>query len=218
MNIENNIRRATSALSPELCKHMQIGIMSYTYRDIMTFKCPFDLAIYSRLFSELRPQTIVEFGSYKGGSALWIADTLQALGLGGTKIQTLDLEFMHDFQDPRIEFIKCDISDITNYITSPITEKWEKPLLFIDDASHQYQHSLNILNFFDTVSASGDYIIVEDGIISIMGAEAQYDGGPHRAIFEFLANRGNDYEIDRARCDYFGHNVTWNIDGYIRRL
>jgi cephalosporin hydroxylase len=51
-----------------------------------------------------------------------------------------------------------------------------------------------------------------------MDAEDQYDGGPHRALHEFITQRDKDYQIDRARCDRFGHNVTWNVDGYIRRV
>jgi cephalosporin hydroxylase len=45
-----------------------------------------------------------------------------------------------------------------------------------------------------------------------------YDGGPLRAIHEFLARTAPRYEIDRSLCDYFGPNVTWNVDGYLRRV
>ena len=118
----------------------------------------------------------------------------------------------------RVNYLHCDVSDIRRHLSNSLINKWQHPILIIDDASHQYQHSLNILNFFDEISSPGDYIIIEDGSISIMEAEEQYDGGPHRAIYEFITKRNDEYEIDRARCDRFGHNVTWNIDGYIRRL
>ena len=210
--------RATSALSREVCETIQTGILGYTYRGIKTYKCPFDLAIYSELLSDLRPRTIVEFGSNMGGSALWLADTLDALKLSDTRLYTLDIEFMHQYSDPRVRFVRCDIGDIRSHLSEEMISSWQRPLLFIDDASHQYRHSLNILKFFDEISKAGDYIIVEDGIISIMDAEGQYEGGPHRAIHEFLAGRGAEFVIDRKRCDYFGHNVTWNVDGYIRRV
>lgn len=197
---------------------IQAGILSYDYRGIRTYKCPFDLAIYAELLTDLRPHTIVEFGSNKGGSALWLADTVDALGLRETRIHTLDIEFMHDYHDPRVNFLRCDISDIDAYLDAAFVSGWVHPILMIDDASHQYRHSQNILRFFDRISQPGDYIIVEDGIISVMDAEPQYEGGPHRAIHEFMMGRGEDFEIDRARCDRFGYNVTWNIDGYIRRV
>jgi cephalosporin hydroxylase len=50
-----------------------------------------------------------------------------------------------------------------------------------------------------------------------MRAGEAYDGGPLRAIHEFLARAGDRYEVDRTLCDYYGTNVTWNVDGYLRR-
>lgn len=211
-------RPARSAIPKDLAFDIQAGILNYDYRGIRTYKCPFDLAIYAELLAELKPRTIVEFGSNKGGSALWLADTATALGLPCSCIHTLDIEFMHDYRDSRVNFIHCDISDIDVHLDATLIAGWQRPILMIDDASHQYRHSLNILRFFDRISQPGDYMIVEDGIISIMDAEAQYEGGPHRAIHEFMLARGTDYEIDRDRCDRFGHNVTWNVDGYIRRI
>lgn len=29
--------------------------------------------------------------------------------------------------------------------------------------------------------------------------------------------RGNQETIDRDYCDYFGENVSWNVNGYLRR-
>ncbi len=211
-------RAPRSDIPKYLALKMQAGIMSYKYRGIKTLKCPFDLAIYTELLAELRPRTIVEFGSNMGGSALWLADTVQALQLSETTIYTLDVAYLHEYKDHRINYLHCDVSDIRAHLPDTLVGKWQHPLLMIDDASHQYQHSLNILHFFDEISSPGDYIIIEDGSASIMDAEDQYDGGPHRAIYEFMTQRNDEYEIDRARCDRFGHNVTWNIDGYIRRL
>jgi len=58
----------------------------------------------------------------------------------------------------------------------------------------------------------------EDGILTAMRVADSYGGGPLRAIHEFLARSGGRYEIDRSLCDYFGRNVTWNVDGWRRRV
>jgi cephalosporin hydroxylase len=50
-----------------------------------------------------------------------------------------------------------------------------------------------------------------------MGTDARYANGPARAIAEFLAARGGDYEIDERYCDQSGFNVTENPNGYLRR-
>jgi cephalosporin hydroxylase len=211
-------RPARSAIPGPLAFAIQAGILDYRYKGVRAYKCPFDLAIYAELLWDLKPRTILEFGSNEGGSALWFADTLTAFGLTDTQFYTLDHIFMHTYTDPRVNYVHCDISDIDAHLSQDFIKTWQHPILMIDDASHQYRHSLNILRFFDRVTQPGDYMIVEDGSASIMDAEPQYEGGPHRAIYEFMLERGTDYEIDRARCDRYGHNVTWNTDGYIRRI
>ncbi len=65
---------------------------------------------------------------------------------------------------------------------------------------------------------AGEYIVIEDGILSDMRVAALYDGGPLLAIEQFLERNGGRYEVDRNYCDYFGSNVTWNVNGYLRRL
>ena len=65
---------------------------------------------------------------------------------------------------------------------------------------------------------AGESIVIEDGILTDMRVADQYGGGPLHAIHEFLAKHRGAYEIDRALCDTFGRNVTWNVDGYLRRV
>ncbi|MGH8647594.1 MAG: hypothetical protein ACREX4_25275, partial [Gammaproteobacteria bacterium] len=47
---------------------------------------------------------------------------------------------------------------------------------------------------------------------------ASYESGPNRAVEHFLAERGGAYEIDAALCDLFGHNVTYNPNGWLKRV
>jgi cephalosporin hydroxylase len=49
-----------------------------------------------------------------------------------------------------------------------------------------------------------------------MGYAHLYEGGPLRALAEFLVAHP-EFEIDRSYCDFFGHNVTSNVNGYLRR-
>jgi cephalosporin hydroxylase len=69
--------------------------------------------------------------------------------------------------------------------------------------------------------ALGEYIIVEDSIVEDLfdgDRIAHLEGGPRLAIAQFLRERGEDYEIDTRLCDYFGANVTWNVNGYVCRV
>ncbi len=74
-----------------------------------------------------------------------------------------------------------------------------------------------MLDFFDPVLASGDYIVVEDGVIQTL-LESPGPAGVSQAITAFLDRRGSDYEIDVSICDRFGYNVTNNPNGWLRRL
>jgi cephalosporin hydroxylase len=210
-------RRVHSQISSPLATRMQYGVMAYTYKGVPALKSPFDMAIYTQLLYEMRPRTILEFGSNRGGSALWLADTAQMLGLDAA-IYSFDINQVTDLRDPRIDFRFCDVSDVSAHISDAFVQALARPILVIEDASHMYQHVLNVLNFFDRWSQPGDYMIVEDGVISIVDAEDQYEGGPYQALHDFLDRQPEGrYEIDRARCDFYGENVTWNPDGYIKR-
>ena len=74
-----------------LLMKIQQGTMAYRYRGIPLQKNPFDLALYSLLLDRVRPRTLIEIGSYQGGSALWFADQAQLLG-AGLEIFSIDLE------------------------------------------------------------------------------------------------------------------------------
>jgi cephalosporin hydroxylase len=43
-------------------------------------------------------------------------------------------------------------------------------------------------------------------------------GGPNRAVAEFLARRPERFRIDAELCDFYGRNVTWSPNGWLRRI
>jgi cephalosporin hydroxylase len=93
-----------------------------------------------------------------------------------------------------------------------------RPLMVVEDSSHQAGTTAAVLEFFDPWLRSGEYIVIEDGILSDMQVAHLYDGGPLKAIEAFLNQSAGRYEVDRSLCNYFGKNVTWNVDGYLRRV
>ena len=50
------------------------------WRGVPIIKDPLSLTVNQQLLWELKPQTVIEFGAYKGGSALWRAEMLKMLG------------------------------------------------------------------------------------------------------------------------------------------
>jgi cephalosporin hydroxylase len=185
-----------SRLPVEFANMMQRGVMAYRYKGVPALKCPIDIAIYMDVLFDLRPGTVIEFGSNKGGSALWLADMLGVFGLRDTKVYSYDVNPVTDLKDPRIVFGYCDTRDLSASLSDSFMRALPRPLLVIDDASHNYHQVLNVLEFCHRHSAPGDYFIVEDGLISIVGVEDLhgYEGGAVSGNPDLLA------KIPRSLC------------------
>jgi cephalosporin hydroxylase len=207
---------AASCIPYDLLMSVQQGTMDYRYRGRPTLKNPFDLALYPMLLDELKPSTIIEIGSFKGGSALWLADMARNLGLS-THIHSVDINPVLDLADPSISFYSGSGRALAVVFGAEMLKAMPHPWLVIEDADHHYDTSIAALRFFDPWLESGDYIVIEDGILSDMRVDEAYGGGPKRAIHEFLAHKPDQYEIDWRYCNYFGHNATWNVNGYLKR-
>ncbi|MGG2343775.1 CmcI family methyltransferase [Rickettsia amblyommatis] len=63
----------------------------------------------------LKPKTIIEFRSFKGASALWLAD-IQSLSVKDSKVISIDIDFENIDQavkeDNRIEFLQGDSNKV----------------------------------------------------------------------------------------------------------
>jgi cephalosporin hydroxylase len=117
-----------------------------------------------------------------------------------------------------VTFLRGDARDLRTVLGDDRVAALPRPLLVVEDSDHRFGTCLAVLAFFDRWLRPGEYIVVEDGILSDMQVAELYDGGPLRAIEQFLAATGGRYVVDREFCDYFGRNVTWNVDGYLRRV
>jgi cephalosporin hydroxylase len=206
---------AQSDIGYELLMKIQRGALAYRYRGVPLQKNPFDLALYSLLLDQARPRSLIEIGSYRGGSAIWFADQAGLLGLG-LEVLSIDLEVPAVAARPSVTFLQGDARELGSVLPPSLMNALPRPLLVVEDSSHLAGTTGAVLEFFDRWLRSGEYIVVEDGILSDMRVADLYDGGPLRAIEAFL-ERSSRYEVDRELCDYFGKNVTWNVNGYLRR-
>ena len=208
-----------TALSEPLLSSIQAGCLATRYRNRIMQKSPFDQALYAKLIGRLLPRTIIEIGVKDGGSLLWFADMLGANGIDG-KIVGVDIVLPQNFSDSRIELFKGRSADLGAALKQASIAELPHPWLVVDDSSHLYDDTLAVLRFFHGYLISGDYIVVEDGVVRSLADRRyrQFDNGPTRAIETFLAEQPSGYEIDRSICDFYGLNVTWNPNGWIRRL
>jgi len=204
-----------SALARRNLRTIQAGTLGYHYNNVPCLKNPFDLALYTMLLGQLRPTTIVEVGSAAGGSALWFAAQARAQRLE-CRVLSVDINKVTTVSDPDVEFIGGDIHHLNDTPLPAMLSNRTGPLLVIEDGPHTYAGTLAALRFFDRYLQPGDYIVVEDGIAKDLGYRSLRNG-PNRAVRRFLSDHGDRYTVDRSYCDFYGRNVTWNPNGYLRR-
>lgn len=193
--------------------------MRTVYRGVPFFKSPFDIALYLQLLSKQQPATVIEIGTKFGGSALWFADMLFAHGVRGGRVISVDIEQLVQFEDPRITFLWGDANRLREALTDELLSSCPRPFLVIEDSSHHYEETTAVLEFFHERLRPGDYIVVEDGVVSQLIGEhyRRYDHGPNRGVSDFLDRHGDHYQIDTDLCDHYGHNATYNPNGWLRR-
>lgn len=195
-------------------KSIYNGHFNSTYKGIDCLKCPFDYLLYQMIIWEVKPDLIIEIGTRSGGSTLYLADLLEVMGNG--LIHTIDVssnnenKLLHNHS--RITIFK---EGYENYDTQII--KSYSSILIIDDGSHMYQDTLNALHKFAPFVSLNSYFIVEDGIITNLGLENRFKGGPTNAIKDFL-KINKKFSIERKWCDFYGTNTTFNVNGYLKRI
>ena len=209
-----------SSIGTAVLDDIQNGTLRTVYRNVPFFKSPFDIALYLQLLSRLAPLTVIEIGTKFGGSALWFADMQSAQGLPNARVVSVDIQPLANFSDPRISFLQGDAKRLDAVLTPALLQGCPHPWLVVEDSSHHYAETAATLAFFHDRLRSGDYIVVEDGVVAqLSGAHyRQYHDGPNRGVSDFLARHGERYAIDTALCDQFGHNATYNPNGWLRRL
>jgi cephalosporin hydroxylase len=214
----NQTRSFDTALPGDVLTSVQAGVLRTSYRGVPFWKSPFDVVLYLQLLQQLRPRTVIEIGSKFGGSALWFADMISAAG-DAPRIVSIDLKPPHGVKDDRIVFLAGNALNLGAVLTNEVLDQLPRPWLVSEDSAHLETTCTAVLNFFEPLMASGEYIVIEDGIVAHLpeATYRAYEEGPNRAVAAFLERTQGRYEIDGALCDLFGQNVTYNPNGWLRR-
>ena len=212
-------------------KNIEDGINRSTYKGFPIQKFPFDYVVYQMLIHKIRPDLIIEIGTMAGGSALYFADLLDAMGIEGGEVHTIDIvpfeERKHEYlvmPDPKIIHSNPHIKTFTdgwrNYDLDNC--KGFNNILVIDDGSHIYEDVIGAFEKFKDIVTIGSYYIVEDGNALEMNLKEEnkdnLHGGPLRGISTILSDPTTHFTVDLNWCDMFGINSTWNTYGYLRKI
>ena len=179
------------------------------WKGVLLMKDPFSLASYPMLLQELRPRTVIELGAFQGGSAVWLADLLDVFEVADSSVHSFDIDTALIRADhPSVTFHYADSTRPETY-SRPLLESLPHPWLVIEDA---HTNVFGMLTYLDGLLHTGDYVVVED-----VGLPNQY-GGPYQDMKRFLSETDGQYLIDTRYTDLFGYNVTWHVNGYIRKM
>jgi len=210
-------RAWATGFPPDFLASYHAGATAYRYRGISCLKNPVDLALYLKLLFDLAPRTVVEIGTHHGGSASFFADQCEALRLGAQVI-SLDAHDRRRVRDPRVRFLQADARDLWDSPLPAILQHAPRPWLIVEDSAHTPPVSYNVLQFFHRRMEPGDVIVVEDGVLTELGLSERFHGGPTVALQRFLAEHPGDFQIMTDYTDFFGPNVTYAPNGWLRRL
>jgi cephalosporin hydroxylase len=174
------------------------------WKGAVLVKDPFDLAIYPMLIQELRPRTVIEIGSYAGGSATWIADLLEIFEIDG-HVYSFDIDQSRiAVQHPRVTFMQGDANEPATF-DPHLLASLPHPWLLLEDA---HVNIANLLHHFDRFLVPGDYVVVEDA----------FDPSYYRDYVTFVLDAAGRYLVDTRYADLFGFNATWNVNGFLRKM
>jgi cephalosporin hydroxylase len=175
-------------------------------------KCPLDLWSYQEILHELRPELIIETGTYQGGSALFLASICDLLGQGN--VLTIDVDRRDDRpRHPRIVYLTG--SSTSNAILRQVRHraKGTAPVLVILDSGHAKDHVLAELHAYAPLVTPGSYLVVEDTNLNGHPVDSDHGPGPAEAVAEFL-ERNDAFARDESKEKFL---LTFNPGGFLEK-
>lgn len=176
---------------------------------------PTDAWIVQEIISEVKPDFVVEAGTFHGGSAAYWALILENVNPEG-RVITIDIE---DLREPeaialpisqrRVDFLLG--SSTAPEIVSEVKQRVNgKRVVVLLDSLHTKEHVAAELAAYASIVPVGSYLIVQDtGVGPLAGSI-----GGRAAVDEFLA--ANDGWIADREKERF--RITNTVRGYLRRL
>ena len=148
-------------------------------------KCPMDMWIYQELIWKIKPDYIIETGTFRGGSALYYSHLFDLQGRG--EVITIDvMERPNRPEHDRIHYLIGSSSDaeIFSQVQSMIGEN--KKVMVVLDSDHSRDHVVKEMQLWHSMVSQDSYMIVEDSNVNGYPVRPDFGPGPMEAINDFL--------------------------------
>lgn len=184
-----------------------------TWFGTQALKNPLDLWVYQEILFECRPDAIIETGTFKGGSALFLAHMLDLLGRG--VVVTIDLEEIPGRPGhPRIRYLQgSSAAPETVAAVRSLIAPGDRAMVILD-SDHSFEHVSRELDLYAEFVSPGGYLIVEDTVVNGHPILPEFGPGPFEAVAAFL-RRDDRFQRDATREKFM---LTFNPCGFLRRV
>jgi cephalosporin hydroxylase len=182
-----------------------------TWMGVPVAKCPLDLWAYQEILCQVRPELVIECGTYAGGSALFFAHLCDLLGTG--QVLTIDLDGHPIPRHPRLGQLVGPSTAPEVVAAVRRLAEGKGPVLVSLDSDHRAGHVLQELRLYGPLVTAGSYLVVEDTNVNGNPVRPDFGPGPREAVAAFL-RECPDFEVDRSREKFL---LTFNPGGYLRK-
>lgn len=145
-----------------------------------------DAWLIQEVISEMKPDLIVETGTYMGGSTYFYACVCDLLGHG--EVVSIDIKALATIDHRRITYLEGSSTDeiVLGKVKSRIAEIGAKKILVILDSNHAAAHVRKELELYSPLVPLGGYIHVQDGNMDELPMLKKFRPGPMAAAMGFL--------------------------------
>lgn len=200
-----------------------------TWKGLILWKSVTEIGTYPMLLHELQPKTIIEIGTYTGGSAVWLADCLEIFNIEGT-VYTVDIDLSMVEEkaktDLRIQFLEGDGNNLGEVLPPEKLSQLPHPWLVLQDTA--MVEVTGLLEYFHNNGLrSEDYVIIEDTNQWIWGAseeewknqeELQKGRKKMANLRGWLMNHEEEYLVDTYYLDLYGYNGSKNWNSILKKI
>lgn len=207
-------------------------VYSFSWMGRPVIQLPEDMLRIQELIYRIRPDVVVETGIAHGGSLIFYAGLMEAMGHG--RVVGVDIEIRsHNRQAieahemyKRIEMIEGSSVDPAVVASVQALIRPGEKVLVILDSNHTRAHVLAELRAYADMVAVDSYIVACDGIMQdVVGGERTkpewITDNPQFAVQDFLAER-KDFVLEEPSFPFnegrITERVTYWPNAYLRRL
>lgn len=165
-----------------------------------------DVARYAVLIEQMRPEVIVECGTFNGSSALWFAQFAPVITVD---VDHSKIEGLKDRYPGRIEWVTGSSIDpaVVERVHGLVAGR--RALVSLD-SDHSRDHVYAELRAYSPLTRAGDWLVCEDGLHL-----AEHGTGPLAAIERFLLEEPGWFVDSKLEAL---HPVTMFPSGWLRRV